>query len=191
VSGWLNLQHCFAMSDNRDWTVVLYEPCAECGVDVRAIAATEFSTRLHDSIDVWVDLLTGPDADPRTLMARPEPSTWSAVEYASHVADVMDLFQQRIFLMISEDNPTFESWDPDGAAKAYAGRSPQQAATLLQGASNRLGDVFDSLAPHLWDRTGLRGDGTPFTVLSISRYFMHDNLHHLFDVQKDLPQTEA
>jgi hypothetical protein len=178
------------MSDNRDWTVVLREPCGECGVDVRSISATELGTQLHDSIERWTLLLSGPDANPAHLMARPAPTTWSAVEYASHVADVMDLFQQRIFLMITEDNPTFPSFDPDEAATHYVDRTPEKAASLLAGASNRLGDVFDSLAPHLWERTGARADGASFTVLNLSRYFMHDNLHHLNDAQQNLLRIE-
>ena len=169
------------MSD-RDWTVVLREPCAECGIDVRNIAPDALAQLLYDSIEAWMDHLTGHEAVPAALMTRPAPGTWSAIEYASHVADVMDLFQERIFFMVSEDNPTFPSWDPDAAAVEYNRRSPEQAASLLLGASNRLGGVFESMAPHLWDRTGCRGDGTKFTVLSLSRYFMHDNLHHLHDV---------
>ncbi len=179
------------MSDNRDWTVVLREPCGECGVDVRTIPADDLSNQLHDSVERWTDLLVGPEVNPVHVMARPAPTTWSAVEYASHVADVMDLFQQRIFLMISEDNPTFPSFDPDEAATHYVGRTPDKAASLLAGASNRLGDVFDSLAPQLWDRTGARADGAPFTVLSLSRYFMHDNLHHLHDAQQNLLRIEG
>ncbi len=161
---------------------MLRDPCAECGVDVRDIAPSQLAEQLYESIDQWVQHLTGPDAVPAALMARPAPTTWSAVEYASHVADVMDLFQERIFLMVSEDHPTFASWDPDAASVEYHRRSPEQVASILRGASNRLGDVFESMAPHLWDRTGQRGDGTAFTVLSLSRYFMHDNLHHLYDI---------
>jgi hypothetical protein len=172
------------MSNSRDWTVVLQAPCGECGVDVGTIAAEDLAGHLSDSIDAWADLLIGPDAVPADLITRPHPTTWSVVEYASHVADVMDLFQERIFLMVTEDNPTFESWDPDEAAIHYANRSPEHAVSLLRGASNRLGDVFESMAPHLWERTGSRADGAAFTVLSLSRYFLHDDLHHLFDVTR-------
>jgi hypothetical protein len=178
-----------SMSDPRDWTIVLREPCSECGADVRNIPSTHLSTQLHDSIETWVDILTGPGADPRVLTKRSAPTTWSATEYASHVADVMDVMQQRIFMMISEDNPTFASFDPDAAAPGYAANSPEQAAALLTGASNRLGEVFDSMAPPLWDKTGKRGDGAAFTVLSLSQYMMHDNLHHLFDVQRLLTNS--
>jgi hypothetical protein len=172
------------MSNPRDWTIVLREPCSECGADVRTIPATELATQLHDSIETWVDILTGPNAKPTVLTIRPAPTTWSAVEYASHVADVMDVMQQRIFMMISEDDPTFASFDPDVAAASYATNSPEHAAALLTGASNRLGEVFDSMAPHLWGKTGKRGDGAAFNVLSLSQYMMHDNLHHLFDVRR-------
>lgn len=172
------------MSDPRDWSVVLQQPCDECGVDVRHIAPHDLGPLLYDSIDTWTDLLTNPDADPARLTARPAPNTWSAVEYASHVADVMDLFQERIFLMVTEDNPTFVWWDENAAAREYTDRTAAQAASLLLGASNRLGDVFESMAPHLWQQPGQRADGAAFTVLSLSRYFMHDNLHHLHDVNR-------
>jgi hypothetical protein len=174
------------MATDRDWTVVLKAPCEECGADVQSIDAPHLSESLQTSIDEWVELLTGEGIDITKLVTRSTPTTWSPTEYACHVADVFDLMQQRIFLMISEDNPTFESWDPDIAATdgRYDTRSPSEAASLLVGASNRLSNVFDAMAPDLWVKTGVRGDGTAFTVLTISQYTLHDNLHHLFDVTR-------
>jgi hypothetical protein len=173
----------FRMSDGRDWTVVLREPCEECGVDVKQFTEDNLAPALYESVDEWVELLSG---NPTFLTARPAPTTWSPVEYGSHVADVMDLFQERIFVMLTEDNPTFPSWDPDIAAQHYTDRSPIQVSELLHGAANRLGDVWSTLVPHLWERTGSRADGASFTVLSLSQYFMHDNLHHLHDVRLGL-----
>jgi hypothetical protein len=168
------------MTDGRDWTVVLRKPCEECGSDVGKFTADNLAPALHASIEEWAELLSG---NPKPLTTRPAPDTWSVVEYGSHVADVMDLFQERIFLMLTEDNPTFMSWDPDIAAQHYADRSPAQVLGLLHGAANRMGDVWSTLVPHLWERTGSRADGAPFTVLSLSQYLMHDVMHHLHDVQ--------
>jgi hypothetical protein len=179
------------MADPRDWTFVLRQGCDECGHDTRSISQDRLATALHDSVDQWVATLIGPDAQPARLMVRPSPGVWSPIEYASHVADVMDVFQERIYLMLTEDNPTFVSIDPDAMAAAYAGRTPSAAAALLTGASNRLGDVFASLAPQLWERPGRRADGAQFSVLSLAQYFMHDNLHHLFDVNRQLGQATA
>ncbi len=33
-----------------------------------------------------------------------------------------------------------------------------------------------------WGRSGLRGDGSTFTVESFTRYLLHDVVHHLTDV---------
>ena len=34
-----------------------------------------------------------------------------------------------------------------------------------------------------WGRTGLRSDGSEFTVLTLGQYFLHDLAHHLVDVR--------
>ena len=33
-----------------------------------------------------------------------------------------------------------------------------------------------------WHRTGARSDGARFTVATFARYFVHDPIHHLYDV---------
>ena len=33
-----------------------------------------------------------------------------------------------------------------------------------------------------WQRTGRRSDGASFTVETFARYFIHDPVHHLYDV---------
>ena len=33
-----------------------------------------------------------------------------------------------------------------------------------------------------WGRTGLRSNGSEFTVLTLAQYFLHDVAHHLADV---------
>jgi hypothetical protein len=33
-----------------------------------------------------------------------------------------------------------------------------------------------------WGRTGLRSNGSEFTVLTLAQYFLHDVVHHLADV---------
>jgi hypothetical protein len=47
-----------------------------------------------------------------------------------------------------------------------------------------LAERFDGITAGQWSRSGLRGDGTRFTVESFSRYFLHDPIHHLWDVSR-------
>jgi hypothetical protein len=38
------------------------------------------------------------------------------------------------------------------------------------------------VGPDEWSRPGRRSDGATFTVNSLSRYLLHDIVHHLHDV---------
>ena len=42
--------------------------------------------------------------------------------------------------------------------------------------------VLGRVAGDDWERTGLRGDGRPFTITELCRYLLHDVEHHLHDV---------
>jgi hypothetical protein len=169
-----------------DWTFVLERQCDECGAAVFAIEVPDIADVLRASIDEWEQILTATDVDHVRLMTRPAPNVWSPVEYALHVAEVMDVFQERNYRMLTEDNPQFENWEQDQAAEAYVGKSPADAVGALVGASERFGAVYDALRPDLWERSGRRADGYRFTVANLGRYFLHDNLHHLHDVRLQL-----
>ena len=55
------------------------------------------------------------------------------------------------------------------------------AAELLA-AAGTLADRFDGVSGDQWQRTGARSDGAEFTVETFARYFIHDPVHHLYDV---------
>ena len=52
----------------------------------------------------------------------------------------------------------------------------------LEEAGTRIADSFDAVTGEEWHRTGARSDGARFTVATFSRYFVHDPIHHLYDV---------
>lgn len=43
---------------------------------------------------------------------------------------------------------------------------------------------FEALREDQWLRTGRRSDGASFTVESFARYFVHDPIHHVHDVEQ-------
>ena len=55
-------------------------------------------------------------------------------------------------------------------------------AQELATAADVIAAHFDRLALGEWQRTGSRSDGAHFTVESFARYFVHDPIHHLWDV---------
>ena len=119
--------------------------------------------------------------DPRL---RPSPAKWSALEYGCHVRDVLRLYEQRLALMLTQDGPQLPNWDQDATAAEdrYGEQDPVVVAGELATAAEVIAAHFDELAPGQWQRTGSRSDGADFTIESFGRYFIHDPVHHLYDV---------
>ncbi len=165
--------------DEKDWTWVLARPCPECGFDASSVTPATAATTIPALLPRWQQTLKRADAD-----VRPDDSTWSVLEYAAHVRDVLDVFEGRLELMLSEDNPTFPNWDQDRAALDgnYASLDPVQvSADLVQNGEDATA-AFAAVQPEQWARRGLRSNGAEFTVLTLSGYFMHELIHHLHDV---------
>ena len=127
----------------------------------------------------WQAALDGA-ADART---RPEPGKWFPLEYACHVRDVFRLYDQRLELMLGQDDPLFPNWDQDETAVAdrYGEQDPAEVAAALRRAALAIAGPFEGV-------TGSNG-GVPaaaatarFTVETFARYFVHDPVHHLYDV---------
>jgi hypothetical protein len=167
--------------DQKGWTWVLERPCPECGLDAGSLEPSRIADVLRSNAMAWSDLL---DADPEQLRSRPRPSKWSTLEYACHVRDVYRVFDERLVLMLEQDDPRYPNWDQDATAVEadYRHQDPAQVAGELLAAADRLADRFDDVRGESWQRTGTRSDGARFTVESFARYFIHDPVHHIWDV---------
>ncbi|PYC78574.1 methyltransferase type 12 [Streptomyces tateyamensis] len=169
------------VADTKDWTWVLERACPDCGLDTPAVPPTEVPALVRANAAAWAALLAG---DPAALARRPDPATWSALEYACHVRDVFRLFAYRLDLMLTQDGPLFPSWDQDETALAerYHEQDPALVGPELAEAGERIAAAFEQVADDQWQRTGGRSDGARFTVATFAQYFLHDPVHHLYDV---------
>ncbi|WP_153502645.1 DinB family protein [Cumulibacter manganitolerans] len=163
--------------DDKDWTVVIGDGCKECGYEPHDVRTT--GDRLRASIPRWQERLAHLDAQ-----RRPDPTTWSPVEYAAHVRDVCRIFRERLALMLDEDNPTFDNWDQDAAAveQDYFHQQPATVASEYAAQATQTADAFDAVRDDQWQRTSKRSNGASFTTESFAVYFLHDIEHHLHDV---------
>lgn len=170
--------------DTKNWTWVLERRCEDCGFGASTFDTAGTGSALRDLGERWQVVLARGD-----IAVRPRPDVWSPLEYACHTRDVFRIFDTRVGLMISEDGPHFANWDQDATAveDRYDLQDPVVVADELFTAANALADRFDAVRGDQWDRAGFRSDGSAFTVDSLARYLMHDPVHHLWDVDAEVP----
>ena len=149
--------------DTKDWTWSAVRRCDDCGYDPTGGQPDQIAPTLRRTADRWVRFL----GEQCEWQRRPDPGTWSPIEYAAHVRDVIRLYDQRLRLMLETDDPLFANWDQDAAASGYLQEQP--------------GALAEAIATDAEQLAG-RSDGAQFTVESFGRYFLHDLIHHLHDV---------
>jgi hypothetical protein len=166
--------------DTKNWTWVVERPCPQCGFDAATFTERDVAEMLRANAAAWPAVLQRAD-----VAARPDDSTWSALEYAAHVRDVFRIFRTRLALMLDQDDPVYPNWDQDASAMAerYNEQDPATVAAELVAAGSALADAVDAVADDSWNRPGRRSDGARFTVASLAVYLAHDPAHHLWDVR--------
>jgi hypothetical protein len=171
--------------DTKNWTWVLERPCPECGFEAGAIAPEQVADLLRNNTEAWRALLAaGIAAGTDSLRTRPEPAKWSPLEYACHVRDCNEVYFTRVGLMLEQDDPQYPNWDQDETAVAerYNEQDPEQVLAALVASAERLAARFEAVSGEQWQRSGHRSDGSDFTIDTLARYFIHDPIHHFWDV---------
>jgi DinB superfamily len=166
--------------DTKDWTWVLTRRCDQCGLSAGEIQPEDFAQRAFVAAEEWVQILRSSPA----VAARPQPDVWSPLEYGAHVRDVYRLFDGRLVQMLDEDTPTFANWNQDETAikERYAEQDPEVVADELEAGAQVFVARIQALTPEQYSRRGIRSDGAVFTVATFLQYFLHDVIHHLWDV---------
>jgi hypothetical protein len=128
-----------------------------------------------------------PGEDGAVLRERPEPTVWSAIEYAAHVRDVFELFDRRVAVILTEDHPVFEVIDHDRAVVEgrYRDLDPGVVADMTATWAEALAARLDGLDASDWDRWGTR-EGETRTVREIAQRAVHEAHHHLLDIGRVL-----
>jgi len=161
--------------------------CAGCGLHAAAVPPAEVGDRLTAAAEAFAALLT--DLDDEALRRRPDPATWSALEYAVHVRDAVEVFTGRIGRMLTEVDPDLGWWDheaaiaagaADGATAAEVADGLRAAVAGLVGSLPRL-DADGRAGADGWSRRGVRRGTEVFTVASTARFALHEVVHHAAD----------
>ena len=99
--------------DTKNWTWVLERRCPECGFVSSEVPVDQIAGLLRANARAWAEVLA---EDPGLLARRVRGDRWSPLEYACHVRDVFRIMDERLNLMTTLDNPSFQNWDQDRTA---------------------------------------------------------------------------
>jgi hypothetical protein len=181
------------MSEQDEQRINPPERCAECGFDASTItpANAEGTVRAlgRRYQAPLTRLLPGENPD-EVLRKRPDPETWSALEYAAHVRDLIALWGSTLHRALTQDRPHVSRPDPGvgerfAADQAYNEQDPTTVAQELSANADRLANKVGTIAPDQWDRAVVLGQ-EEMTALAIVRKVAHEGGHHLLDVGRSL-----
>jgi hypothetical protein len=167
------------------------EPCAECGFDFDAVSVGEGIEKLRSLPRRYraplTRFLAGEDGD-AVVRQRPDPDTWSAVEYAAHMRDVVMLWGWALNKVFKEDNPVLPAPtqdELDEVSAAYGALDPTAVADELEANVERMAAKAEAADPGAWERSADFG-GDTLTALDILRKVDHEGHHHLLDIGRGL-----
>ena len=170
--------------------------CEQCGFnyDTGDLQGT-VTLLIRQSADCSMALTkaaAGPDAN--VVRLRPEPEVWSAIEYACHVRDVLEVQRLRIAQCLAEDRPVYAPMDRTGRVKQekYENQDPMEVAAALVRNAKDFGAAARVLRPQELGKLGLYNYPVraPRTLGWIIRHTAHEIQHHRHDIVEILAKVE-
>ena len=165
--------------------------CPECGLDYDSISPSDAKVAIRSFPRRYRSAVAGAledEADDGLVRRRPDATTWSALEYTLHVADLYEAFAPAFRQLYEQDKPTIGGmWDPDERATAerYNEQDPTAAVDRLEAAAEALVKVLDRVDADGWSRTATFPWGER-DLLTMTRNAVHEGSHHLRDVERVL-----
>ncbi len=168
------------------------ERCEECGWQAANVTPDNAEATVRDLGRRYRAPLTRllPTDPDDVLRRRPDATTWSALEYAAHVRDVIALWGGALHRLVTEDRPVLPRPDPsiaDDAAAAgdYNALDPTTTADELAANADRMARKVATVSADQWDRMIVLGD-EEMTAIAVVRKVAHEGAHHLLDIGRSL-----
>jgi hypothetical protein len=160
--------------------------CDGCQFEYDLTAALDAGADIVDGAAQLASLLSGV----RDVRTRPQPTTWSPLEYGCHVRDVLLVQRERTIAARLVEGPTFNPMGRDERVEydGYASQDPIRVARQLDDAAFLYANVLARLAPADWDRTVMYNYPQPFErpLRWVAVHTVHEVRHHLADVRRQL-----
>jgi hypothetical protein len=168
-----------------------HEQCAACGFDGSGYEPEQLLEAIRGLGPEWIRLLLEAGDE---LRIRPDPDTWSALEYAAHSRDVTALHVFGVEQALTVDDPVFPEIAGDelvqSASTSYAAQDPGVVGMDLESQTRKLADLAEESDPISWSR-GITIGESRSDVRFLLEHALHDSHHHLVDVENGLVVLRA
>jgi hypothetical protein len=163
--------------------------CDECGFVYDETEHGEAAAAIVEGAGAIAAHVEGLDEE--AAHRRPAPDTWSPVEYACHVRDVLLVQRERVLEARRSRTPPHPS--PMGRDErvdhaGYADQAPHDAARQLRDAAALFALVLDRLDHDGWSRTLVYNYPEPWerSLRWVAVHTVHEVRHHRQDVERQL-----
>lgn len=165
--------------------------CAGCGLVPGELPARALGAQVRDEVHAFGRVLEAADDD--QLRIRPTATTWSALEYAVHVRDVLNVFSERIVRTLAEHEPELGWWDHEAAIDDGMANESDVGAVVddLGRNASKLSEALRLVDDDGWSRGAIRRPGERFTIELMARFALHEVVHHRTDAQRSLASAAA
>jgi hypothetical protein len=164
---------------------VMDERCAECGYDYGSVRAADAPGQIRSAVDELVTVLSG--ADPAAL-ARTPSGTWSVLEYAGHVRDVLVVQRERVLMARSKAGQATRPMARDERVRwgEYADCTAEQLRVELALVAAWLAHTLELLSEEDWSRTLVYNYPEPAerSLEWLATHTVHELVHHRHDVTR-------
>jgi S-DNA-T family DNA segregation ATPase FtsK/SpoIIIE len=160
--------------------------CPECGFVYEDVALDEVAPAMVGLGAQFRSALES--ADQALVRLRPNPSVWSAHEYASHVRDVLLVQRERVVLACVEARPSLARMHREERIAICRYEETALVALLshLEMASELCATAFGGLSAGSWSRRFVYNwpDPAEHDLAWLGRHTLHEGVHHLGDVRR-------
>jgi hypothetical protein len=121
------------------------------------------------------------------------PEGWSALEILCHLRDFDVIFYNRVQRILNEEMPSLDAHDHEGLAaeRDYIHEDSSHAFAALAESRKCFIELFESLTPEQWERSGIHPENGEWTVTDALMQVGHHDVNHLEQMTRVLSQREG